>query len=131
MFLLRYFAGLDASRMILWSYVIWWSAMVGYYFRPENHLWVTSLGIGIIVGYALMLCTGPVSAQRFRERFWESMRLFICPFLVSSFSALVAGNDFVLVFSSRWGENAIALGAIAAFLLLVRALNFILLRGEQ
>lgn len=130
MSLLRYFAGLEMSRMILWSFVIWWAAMVNYYFRPEPRLWATSLGIGLIVGYALMLCTGPVSAQRFRQRFWESMRLFICPFLVSSFSALVVGKGFMLVFSPRWAENASALAAIVLFLLLVQVLNFIVLRGE-
>jgi hypothetical protein len=131
MFLLRYFAGLDVSRMILWSYVIWWLAMVSYYFRSEVRLWITSLGIGLVVGLALMLCTGPVSRLRFRDRFWESMRLFICPFMVSSFSAVVAGNNFALIFSSQWMENVITLCAIALFLMLVRVLNLILLRGER
>lgn len=131
MFLLRYFAALEPSRMILWSFVIWWLAMTSYYFRWEPRLWATSLGIGVIVGFALMLSTGPVSRQRFRERFWESIRLFVCPFLVSSFSALVAGKGFILVFSPLWFENTIALAGIALFLLLVRLFNFILLRGEQ
>ena len=130
MFLLRYLSSLDTSRLILWAYVIWWVVMANYYFQPEPRIWVTSLGIGFIVGFALMLSTGPVTLVRFRLRFWESLRLFICPFLVSSFSALVAGNSFILVFSPRWEENAMAVASIAAFLLLARLLNMIVLRGE-
>jgi hypothetical protein len=67
--------------------------------------------------------------ERFRSRFWESMRLFICPLMVSSFSALVVGKDFILVFSPRWMENTIAVGGIAVFLLLVFLSKRIVLRG--
>ena len=131
MFLLRYFSSLSSSRLILWAYVIWWVVMVNYYFLPEPRIWATSLGVGVIVGFALMLSTGPISLERFRLRFWESLRLFICPFLVSSFSALVAGNSFILVFSPRWEENATAVASIAVFLLLARLMNMTALRGEQ
>jgi hypothetical protein len=105
--------------------------MVSYYFTPDPRVWTTSLGIGVIVGFALMLSTGPISLDRFRNRFWESVRLFVCPFMVSSFSALVAGNSFVLVFSPSLRENTIAVTAIAVFFLLVRFLNFTVIRGEQ
>jgi hypothetical protein len=123
MWLVRYFANLPGSRLILWSYVIWWLVMGAYHFTPDLRIWVTSLGIGLIVGYALMLCTGPITLDRFRTRFWESLRLFICPFMVSSFSAQVAGKDFLLVFSPWRQENASAVVSIALFLLLVRVLK--------
>ena len=129
MLLLRYLGQMPASRMILWSFVIWWAVMVHYHFRADLRLWLTSLGIGIIVGYALMLSTGPVSRDRFETRFWESVRLFICPLLVSSFSALVAGQGFLLVFSPRGMENAVALFSIGVFLLLVQLSKRIVLRG--
>jgi hypothetical protein len=129
MLLLRYLAQLPVSHIILWSYVIWWVVMVHYYFRADVRLWLMSLGLGVIVGFALMLSTGPVSVERFRWRFWESMRLFICPLMVSSFSALVVGKDFILVFSPHRTENIIALGGIAVFLLLVFLSKRILLRG--
>jgi xanthine/uracil permease len=122
-FILRYFARLAPNRLILWSYVIWWAVMVQYYFTPDLRLWITSVGIGTIVGFALMLCTGPITLERFRHRFWESLRLFICPFLVSSFSATVAGNGFLMVFSPDWHENTAATLCIIAFLLLVLLLN--------
>ena len=127
--LLRYLAQLPAGRMILWSFVIWWGVMVFWYFRADVRLWLTSLGIGVIVGYALMLSTGPVSPERIRTRFWESMRLFLCPLMVSSFSALIAGEGFILVFSPSWTENAIALCGIGGFLLLVLVVKRIMLRG--
>jgi hypothetical protein len=123
MWLVRYFANLPASRLILWSYVVWWVVMVIYYFIPDLRIWTTSLGIGLIVGYALMLCTGPITLDRFRHRFWESLRLFVCPFMVSSFSAHIAGRDFSLVFSPLWQENLTAVGGVAVFLLLVRVLK--------
>ena len=129
--LVHYIASLPASRLVLWSFVIWWAVMASYYFTPDLRLWTTSLGIGVIVGFALMLSTGPISLDRFRNRFWESVRLFVCPFMVSSFSALVAGNSFVLVFSPSLRENTIAVTAIAVFFLLVRFLNFMVIRGEQ
>ncbi len=127
--LLRYLGQMPTSRMILWSFVIWWAVMVYYYFRADMRLWLTSLGIGIIVGYALMLSTGPVNRDRFRTRFWESLRLFVCPLLVSSFSALVAGQEFLLVFSPRGTENIVALLTIGIFLLLVQLSKRIVLRG--
>lgn len=131
MSLVRYFADMSSSRMILWSYVIWWIVMVACYFTPDPRIWATSLGIGLIVGLALMLCTGPITTDRFRDRFWESMRLFICPFMVSSFSALITGKDFLLVFSPLWQENTVAIASIAVFLLLALILKLTLHRGEQ
>ncbi len=128
--LLRYIASLPTSRLVLWSYVIWWVVMVSYYFALNPLIWATSLGIGIIVGFALMLSTGPVNRDRFRNRFWESMRLFVCPFMVSSFSALVAGNGFVMVFSPSLQENTTAAGSIIAFLLLAQIMKITVLRGE-
>ena len=129
MLLLRYLAQLPVSMTILWSYVIWWAVMVYYYFRADVRLWLMSLGIGVIVGFALMLSTGSVSLERFRTRFWESTRLFICPLLVSSFSALVVGKNFALVFSPHWLENIVAVGGIGVFLLLVFLSKRIVLRG--
>jgi len=129
--LLRYIASLPTSRLVLWSYVIWWVVMVSYHFSLNPRMWATSLGIGIVVGFALMLSTGPVSLDRLRNRFWESIRLFVCPYMVSSFAALVAGNDFVLVFSPILQENATAAASILAFLMLAQILKITMLRGEQ
>lgn len=101
--------------------------MVVSYFRPDPRLWATSLGIGLIVGCALMLCTGPITLDRFRNRFWESLRLYICPFMVSSFSALIADQNFVLIFSSEWQNNSTAIAAVVAFLLLPKIIKLSIL----
>jgi hypothetical protein len=45
------------------------------------------------------------------------------PFCVSSFSALVKGKGFILIFSPRTNENLIALAACAAVLLFVWAIK--------
>ena len=129
MLLIRYLAQMPASRIILWSFAIWWGVMVYCYFRADARLWLTSVGIGIIVGFALMLSTGPVSLERLQTHSWESMRLFLCPLMVSSFSALIAGQEFILVFSPQGSENAIALAVIGAFLLLVFVVKRMMLRG--
>lgn len=129
--LVRYFASLPGSRLILWSYVIWWLVMGAYYFTPDPHIWTTSLGIGLIVGFALMLCTGQITLDRFRTRFWETLRFFIAPFMVSSFSAQITGKNFFLVFSPLWQENASAVAGIAVFLLLTRILKLVTRRNGQ
>jgi hypothetical protein len=45
---------------------------------------------------------------------WPTFRLFLTPFCVSSFASLVKGKGFVLVFSPRWEEMAVAAGLCAA-----------------
>ena len=46
------------------------------------------------------------------------------PFCVSSFSALVKGRGFTLVFSPRAQENLLALGMCAAFGAFVAGVKF-------
>ena len=65
---------------------------------------------------ALVLSTWRGRAQL---EFWQTFRLFLMPFCVSSFAALVKGRGFTLVFSPRAAENFIALGCCGGFALLV------------
>lgn len=123
---LRYFAGLPGNRQVLWSYLLWYLVMMGYHFSPDPALWVSSLGIAFIVGVALLLSTGPLSLQRLRGRPWESVRLLLIPFLVSSFAATITGRGFVLVFSPVAAENLVALAVIAVFLVGCRLLRWVL-----
>ena len=55
--------------------------------------------------------------------FWQKFRLFLMPFCVSSFAALVKDAGYILIFPPAWKENAAGLGAIAAFLLMVLLLK--------
>jgi hypothetical protein len=107
---------------ILWCYALWYLVMLGFHFEADVTLWATSLGIAIIIGFALMLSTGPISLERWQQQRWAVLRLFIIPFCVSSFSALVKGKGFVLVFSPSMQENLLA-GALCAALLVIRSFS--------
>ena len=54
---------------------------------------------------------------------WTTLRLFIMPFCVSSFSQLIKGRGFVLVFPPQLHELALSMGVCALFMLLVFALK--------
>jgi len=82
---------------------------------------LNSLGISVVVGYALFLSTGPGTIERLMQRFWESLRLFMCPFLVSSFSSLVKGKGFMLLFSPLLADNLVAASACLVFIGLTKA----------
>lgn len=118
-----YFARLPGSKQALWCYLIWYLCMLSMHFNPAPELWLNSLGLSIVVGYALYLSTGPGTWSRFKSRFWESLRLFMCPFLVSSFSALVKGKGFILLFSPNLQENLFATGVCLIFILSVKLLS--------
>ncbi|MHA3771188.1 hypothetical protein ACXR0O_06575 [Verrucomicrobiota bacterium sgz303538] len=109
---MRYFANLTAGRIILWCYLIWYLSFATRYFDPSPRLWLTSLGLSGIIGIALLISTWGDHA---RLASWTTFRLFLMPFCVSSFSALVKGKDFILVFSPRPQEDLMALGLCAAF----------------
>jgi len=109
----RYFARLTAGRIILWCYLLWYLFFALRYFDSSRALWLTSLGVSAIVGAALLISTRAGGAARLG--FWPTARLFIMPFCVSSFSALVKGRGFLLIFSPRLHEDYLALGLCAAF----------------
>jgi hypothetical protein len=109
----RYFARLTTGRIILWCYLIWYLFFAIRYIDFNQSLWLTSLGVSAIVGVALVISTR--SGATGRPGFWPTARLFMMPFCVSSFSALVKGRGFVLVFSPRITEDYMALGLCAAF----------------
>jgi len=109
---MKYFANLSPGRIILWCYFIWYAFFVTRYFDPSHTLWLTSVGISSIVGVALVISTRGNGAKL---RSWQTFRLFLMPFCVSSFSALVKGRDFILIFSPRRLENLFAAGLCVAF----------------
>ena len=109
---MRYFRELSTARLVLWCYLIWYLFFVARYFEASATLWMTSLGLSAIIGVALLLSTRSGGA---RMSFWPTFRLFLMPFCVSSFSALVKGRGFTLVFSPRPWENLAAIALIALF----------------
>jgi hypothetical protein len=121
--LFRYLANLSTGRIILWSYAIWYVVNVKAHFDPRPRLWLTSLGLSFIVGIALVLSTRASSTGTTKLDGWQTFRLFLMPFCVSSFAALVKDAGYILIFPPSLQENLIGLAAIAIFLVLVSLLR--------
>jgi len=119
----RYLANLSPGKIVLWCFLIWYLATVIHHWDATPAIWLNALGISAIIGIALYLSVrepGRPPPDR-----WTVMRLFLMPFCVSSFSQLIKGKGFVLVFPPDVHENAVALVAcglfVGAVLLMKRA----------
>ncbi len=96
--LLRYFATLTTGRVILWCYAIWYVVNVAAHFDARPRLWITSIGLSIIIGTALLISTRSSSKGTTELDRWQIFRLYLMPFCVSSFAALVKDAGYLLVF---------------------------------
>ncbi len=119
----RYLAGLTTGRIILWCYAIWYAVNVAHHFDARPRLWLTSLGLSAIIGAALLLSTQASSRGTTPLDRWQIFRLFLMPFCVSSFAALVKDAGFILIFPPSLRENVVGLVALAAFVFAVLALK--------
>lgn len=123
--MIEYLASLSKAKKILWGYFLWYLVFACLYFDPDIRLWLTSLGLALIVGFALYTNAKTTSNGSGQLESWQTFRFFLTPFCVSSFSALVKGRDFILVFSPKLQDNLVAIGVIAAaYLLTVIAKQF-------
>ena len=123
--ILKYLSELAPGKVALWCYLIWYLVTVVAHFDSSPTIWLTSLGISAIIGIALLLSVGseaPVNLNR-----WQTFRLFLMPFCVASFSALIKGQGYILVLPSRPFELFTSLGLCAAFVLFV----FVLKRTQR
>ena len=111
----HYLANLSKGRLILWCYFIWYCVVLIRYFDPSPRLWLTSVGLSLIIGLALYLSTTATDLVQVRLDFWKTFRLFLMPFCVSSFAALVKGKGFILIFSPHLAE--ILMGAAGCLIL--------------
>jgi len=114
-----YLSALSTGRLILWCYFIWYVVILVRYFDPSVRLWLTSLGLSFIIGVALYLSTAGSGTTKVRLDRWQVFRLFLMPFCVSSFAALVKGRAFILIFSPDPSEILLAVGLCATFCLVV------------
>jgi hypothetical protein len=112
--LIRYLSGMSRGRLVLWCYFLWYLVVLVRYFDPSPRLWLTSLGLSVIIGLALYVSTAAAGNRKLKLEPWQIIRLFLMPFCVSSFSALVKGKGFILIFSPKPGETGLALGLCAA-----------------
>jgi hypothetical protein len=114
--LVGYLANLTPARITLFCYLIWYLVVAIRYFDPNPWLWLTSLGLSLIVGYALLINATSSGATKVSLGGWQKIRFFVVPFCVSSFSALVKGHNFILIFSPNPTDTLIVLGLCLALL---------------
>src|SRR5262245_66297998 len=114
---MRYLRALSAGKVVLWCFLIWYLATVAQHFDAAPGIWLNAMGISAIIGVALYLSVrepGKPPPDR-----WTVARLFMMPFCVSSFSQLIKGQGFVLIFPPDLREAGISLAACAVFVLVV------------
>ncbi len=121
--LVCYFGSLTNGRIILWCYAIWYAANVATHFDARPRLWLTSIGLSAIIGTALLISTRSASHGTMRLDGWQMFRLYLMPFCVSSFAALVKDADYLLIFPPSLRENLIGFALMAGFVLVVFALK--------
>jgi len=126
---LRYFANLTTGRIVLWCFLIWYLATVIHHWDATPAIWLNALGISAIIGIALYLSVR--EPEKPPPDRWTVMRLFLMPFCVSSFSQLIKGKGFVLVFSPDLRENAVAFVACAVFVGAVLLLKRVAFRSAS
>jgi hypothetical protein len=96
--LIGYFATLRVPKLVLWCYLAWYVAVAGCYFDPSPAIWLSALGISGLIGIALNFATGTAGQ---RNDGWTRFRLFLFPFCVSSYSTLIKGKGFILLFPTQ------------------------------
>jgi len=116
--MLDYLKQISTAKQLLWSYLIWYSAIAIMYFDPTPGVWVAAIGMSCVVGLALVLstCSWPVEMRSLKS--WQTFRLFLIPFCVSSYSSLIKGKGFFLVFPPALSQNLAGFTLVGGFLLL-------------
>ena len=111
--MLNYLRNAAYGKIVLWCYLIWYCVTVFNHFDPSIHIWLNSAGISVVIGFALLLSvSGPGNPGGNR---WQTFRLFAMPFCVSSFSSLIKGKGFILVFPPGPWELAASISACLLF----------------
>lgn len=115
--LIKYFHEIKFSKAVLWCYLIWYITVVYFYFDPSPKIWINSIGISAVVGTGLVLSV--TSERGLPGDHWQIFRLYLMPFCVSSFSALIKERGFIVVVSPRIVETMMSTMSCVAFLLLI------------
>jgi hypothetical protein len=110
-----YLRGLSAPKMVLWCYLIWYGSVAARYFDPLPSLWLSSLGLSVIIGTGLYFSTAYAGPTRRLLGFWPVFRFYLMPFCVSSFAALIKDKGFVLIFHPDIAGNLSSLALCGAF----------------
>lgn len=111
--LIQYFQQIKLDKAILWCYLIWYLVIVYFYFSPSLKLWTNSIGISAVIGTGLLLS---VSSSNNQNNYWQTFRLYLMPFCVSSFSAVIKDQGFIVIFSPKIQENLVSISFCILFL---------------
>lgn len=114
---MNYLSSLNTARTILWCYFLWYATTAARCFDPSLRLWATSLGLSAIIGFGLLLSTAHAGGQRTELGRWQVIRLFLMPFCVSSFAALVKDKGYILIFSPNMRDNLESATLCAGFVM--------------
>jgi len=93
------------------------------YFDPTLAIWLNSIGISVVIGFALLLSVGNNETKPLDP--WQTFRLFMMPFGVSSFSSLIKGHGFILIAPPVLTEFLFSVGSCLAFVVCVYILKLI------
>ncbi|MER3433261.1 MAG: hypothetical protein C4288_07495 [Leptolyngbya sp. ERB_1_1] len=119
--LIQYLYKIKPGKAILWCYLIWYLVAVYFYFDPSPKLWINAIGISAVIGTGLLLS---VSSPQGTRDHWQTFRLYLMPFCVSSFSALIKGQGFTVVLSPRIEETIVAVALCAMLLSTIVLIKF-------
>jgi hypothetical protein len=114
--LIQYLYGIKLDKAVLWCYLIWYIVVVCFHFDPSVKIWINSLGISVVIGTGLMLS---VSSSKGERDHWQTFRLYLMPFCVSSFSALIKEQGFIVFISPNITETIVSVSCCVLFLLLI------------
>jgi hypothetical protein len=118
--LIQYFYEIKLDKAILWCYLIWYVTVVCFHFDPSVKIWINSIGISAVIGTGLMLSVSSSEGKRDR---WQAFRLYLMPFCVSSFSALIKEQGFIVFISPNIKETIVSGSCCVLFLLVILAVK--------
>ncbi len=114
--LIQYLYEIKLDKAILWCYLIWYVTVVCFHFDPSVKIWINSIGISVVIGTGLMLSVSSSKGERDR---WQAFRLYLMPFCVSSFSALIKEQGFIVFISPNIKETIVSVSACVVFISVV------------
>ncbi len=121
--LIQYLYAIELDKAILWCYFIWYIVVVCFYFDPSPKIWINSIGISAVIGTGLLLS---VSSDKIGKRDnWQTFRLYLMPFCVSSFSALIKGQGFIVFVSPKMKETLVSVSCCVLFLSIILVVKLI------
>lgn len=112
--LIQYFQNIKFNKVVLWCYLIWYLVTVYFYFSPSLKLWTNSIGISAVIGTGLLLSVS--SSASGKKDSWQTFRLYLMPFCVSSFSSLIKEQGFIVFISPKIQESLVSILFCVLFL---------------